>query len=310
MSGPHVSVLLNEVVEALAPAAGKTIVDGTFGAGGYTRAFLDAGANVIAFDRDPSARRFAEDLDPARFRLVEAPFSEMRDATGPAAVDGVALDLGVSSMQLDEAERGFSFLRDGPLDMRMGASGRTAADLVNEEEPAELARILFVYGEERKSRRIAGAIARRRAQQPFTRTLELADFIEDALGGRRGAKVHPATRAFQALRIAVNDELAELELGLAAAEEALKAGGRLAVVTFHSLEDRIVKAFLSVRAGKAPGGSRHRPQAAAGPAPSFDLLFNGARAPSEAEVAANPRARSAKLRAAVRTAAPVWRDAA
>jgi 16S rRNA (cytosine1402-N4)-methyltransferase len=310
MSGAHVSVLLDEVVEALQPAPGKTIVDGTFGAGGYSRAFLDAGANVMAFDRDPGARRFAEGLDPARFRLVEAPFSAMCETAGAAAVDGVALDLGVSSMQLDEAGRGFSFLRDGPLDMRMGASGRTAADLVNEEAPAELARILFVYGEERKSRRIAGAIARRRAQQPFTRTVELADFIEDALGGRRGAKAHPATRAFQALRIAVNDELVELERGLAAAEEALKSGGRLAVVTFHSLEDRIVKAFLALRAGRTPGGSRHRPEVAAGPAPSFELLFNGARAPSPAEVAANPRARSAKLRAAVRTAAPVWRDAA
>ncbi|HEY3694691.1 16S rRNA (cytosine(1402)-N(4))-methyltransferase RsmH [Phenylobacterium sp.] len=310
MNGPHVSVLLSEVVQALEPAPGKTIVDGTFGAGGYARAFLAAGATVIAFDRDPAARHFAEGLDPSRFRLVEAPFAGMHDVAGPAAVDGVALDLGVSSMQLDEAARGFSFMRDGPLDMRMGAAGRTAADLVNGEEPAELARILFVYGEERKSRRIAGAIARRRAEQPFTRTLELAEFIEHVLGGRRGAKVHPATRAFQALRIAVNDELSELERGLAAAEGSLKAGGRLAVVTFHSLEDRIVKAFLTLRAGKSPAGSRHRPQVAAGPAPSFELLFNGARAPSEAEVKANPRARSAKLRAAVRTAAPVWRNAA
>jgi 16S rRNA (cytosine1402-N4)-methyltransferase len=310
MSEPHVPVLLNEVAAALEPAPGKIIVDGTFGAGGYSRAFLDAGASVIAFDRDPTARRFADGLAPARFRLVEAPFADMRDIAGAAVADGVALDLGVSSMQIDEAERGFSFMRDGPLDMRMGASGRTAADLVNEEEPAELARILFVYGEERKSRRIAGAIARRRVEQPFTRTLELAEFIEQALGGRRGAKVHPATRAFQALRIAVNDELDELERGLSAAEQTLKAGGRLAVVTFHSLEDRIVKGFLTLRAGKTPGGSRHRPQVEAGPAPSFDLLFNGARAPSPAEVAANPRARSAKLRAAVRTAAPVWRDAA
>jgi len=168
-----------------------------------------------------------------------------------------------------------------------------------------------VYGEERKSRRIAGAIARRRAEQPFTRTVELAEFIEQALGGRRGAKVHPATRAFQALRIAVNDELGELESGLVAAEQALKAGGRLAVVTFHSLEDRIVKAFLTVRAGRAPGGSRHLPPiAVAAAAPSFELLFNGARAPQPSEMAANPRSRSAKLRAAVRTSAPVWRDAA
>jgi 16S rRNA (cytosine1402-N4)-methyltransferase len=310
MSEPHVPVLLQEVTEALAPAPGKTIVDGTFGAGGYSRAFLAHGASVVAFDRDPGARRFAEGFDAARFRLIEAPFSRMEAAVGAAAADGVALDLGVSSMQLDEADRGFSFLRDGPLDMRMGASGRTAADLVNEEEPAELARILFVYGEERKSRRIASAIARRRSQQPFTRTVELADFIEGALGGRRGAKTHPATRAFQALRIAVNDELAELEQGLEAAERTLKAGGRLAVVTFHSLEDRIVKAFLTVRAGRAPAGSRHLPPAARGADPSFELLFNGARAPQPPELAANPRARSAKLRAAVRTSASVWSDAA
>ena len=213
-------------------------------------------------------------------------------------------------MQLDEAERGFSFMQDGPLDMRMGSSGPTAADLVNTAEPAELARIFFVYGEERESRRIARAIAKRREEQPFTRTLELAEFIERSLGGRRGAKIHPATRAFQGLRIAVNVELSELETGLAAAERVLKPQGRLCVVTFHSLEDRIVKSFLQVRAGRTPAGSRHAPPVAKGPAPSFELLFNGACGPSEAEVAANPRARSAKLRAAVRTDAPVWRDVA
>jgi 16S rRNA (cytosine1402-N4)-methyltransferase len=234
----------------------------------------------------------------------------MAEATGEGAVDAVALDLGVSSMQLDESERGFSFMRDGPLDMRMGDEGQTAADLVNTAEPAELARILYVYGEERQSRRIAAAIARRRAEQPFSRTLELADFIEKALGGRRGAKVHPATRSFQAIRIAVNEELSVREEGLAAAERSLKAGGRLCVVTFHSLEDRIVKTFLAVRAGRTPAGSRHAPPLAAGAPPSFQLLFNGAQAPSESEVEANPRARSAKLRAAVRTAAPDWRDAA
>ena len=225
-------------------------------------------------------------------------------------MDGVALDLGVSSMQLDEPDRGFSFMRDGPLDMRMAAHGPTAADLVNEADPADLARILYVYGEERQSRRIAGAIARRREEQPFTRTLELADFIEKALGGRRGAKTHPATRSFQAIRIAVNEELSELEAGLVAAEKSLKVGGRLCVVTFHSLEDRIVKTFFAVRSGKTPGGSRHAPPIQAGPASSFSLLFNGAQGPSEAELAANPRARSAKLRAAVRTDAPVWRAAA
>jgi 16S rRNA (cytosine1402-N4)-methyltransferase len=285
-------------------------VDGTFGAGGYSRALLDAGASVIAFDRDPSARRFAEGLPAERFRLVEGRFSELDAETGAAAVDGVVFDIGVSSMQLDEAERGFSFMRDGPLDMRMAADGPTAADLVNDTETAELARILFVYGEERESRRIARAIARRREEQPFTRTLELAEFIEKTLGGRRGAKVHPATRSFQAIRIAVNEELSELEAGLAAAERALKSGGRLCVVTFHSLEDRIVKTFLGVRAGKTPGGSRHAPPVETAAAPSFQLLFNGAQTPSAAELAANPRARSAKLRAAVRTDAPAWRDAA
>ena len=310
MSAPHVSVLLNEVVQALAIAPGATIVDGTFGAGGYARAFLEAGATVVAFDRDPSAARFAADLPGDRFRLVCARFSEMDEVLGEGAVDGVALDLGVSSMQLDQAERGFSFLRDGPLDMRMGDVGETAADLVNTAEPEDLARILWVYGEEKKSRRIAGAIARRRQQQPFSRTGELADFIEGVLGGRRGAKVHPATRSFQALRIAVNDELGELEAGLAAAERVLKPGGRLAVVTFHSLEDRIVKAFLTERAGRTPAASRHLPPSVDSRDPSFELLFNGARSPGEAEVEANPRARSAKLRAAVRTHAPVWSQAA
>lgn len=310
MSAPHIPVLLNEVLEAMQPAPGKVLVDGTFGAGGYSRALLARGAAIIAFDRDPSAQRFADGLPADRFRLVERRFSELADETGEGAVDGVVLDIGVSSMQLDEAERGFSFLRDGPLDMRMSAEGPTAADLVNEAEPAEIARILYVYGEERESRRIARAIARRRDEQPFTRTLELAEFIEKTLGGRRGAKAHPATRSFQAIRIAVNEELSELEAGLEAAERALKTGGRLCVVTFHSLEDRIVKTFLAVRAGKTPAGSRHAPPVQAAAAPSFQLLFNGAHGPSEAELAANPRARSAKLRAAVRTDAPVWRAAA
>ncbi|MDO8411145.1 MAG: 16S rRNA (cytosine(1402)-N(4))-methyltransferase RsmH [Phenylobacterium sp.] len=310
MSAPHLPVLLNEVVEALAIAPGDVVVDGTFGAGGYARAFLAAGAKVTAFDRDPTAARFAADLPAEAFTLVCARFSEMDDILGEGGADGVALDLGVSSMQLDEAERGFSFMRDGPLDMRMGDQGETAADLVNTAEPEDLARILFVYGEEKKSRRIAGAIARRRVQQPFTRTGELADFIEGVLGGRRGAKAHPATRSFQALRIAVNDELAELEAGLLAAERVLKPGGRLAVVTFHSLEDRIVKAFLGERAGRTPAGSRHLPQQQDPRQPSFELAFNGARTSGQLELDANPRARSAKLRAAVRTEAPVWKVAA
>ncbi|WP_310540352.1 16S rRNA (cytosine(1402)-N(4))-methyltransferase RsmH [Phenylobacterium sp.] len=309
MSAPHIPVLMAEVIEALAPGPGQKIVDGTFGAGGYSRALLATGAEVIAFDRDPTARRFAEGLGD-RFQLIEACFSEMDERLGEGAVDGVALDLGVSSMQLDEADRGFSFMRDGPLDMRMGAQGPTAAELINTAEPAELSRIFWVYGEEKKARRIAGAIARRREEQPFERTLEFADFVERVLGGRRGAKVHPATRTFQGLRIAVNDELSELEAGLASAERVLKPGGRLAVVTFHSLEDRIVKSFFTPRAGQTPAGSRHLPPAQVGAPPSFDLIFKGAHAPSDAETAANPRARSAKLRAAIRTSAPVWSEAA
>jgi 16S rRNA (cytosine1402-N4)-methyltransferase len=312
----HVSVLRDEVVEAMAPAPGRVLVDATFGAGGYSRAFLEAGAEVIAFDRDPSAGRFAEPLKaafPGRFTLVFRRFSELEAGLadlGRPGCDGVAFDLGVSSMQLDQAERGFSFMRDGPLDMRMGDEGETAADLVNTAPEAELARVIWLYGEERASRRIAKAIVRRRAEEPFARTLDLAETVERALGGRKGAPVHPATRTFQALRIAVNDELAELEEGLAAAERALAPEGRLAVVTFHSLEDRIVKAFLTERAGRLPSGSRHRPPTQAGPAPTFDLLFNGARAPGDAETAANPRARSAKLRAAIRTDAPAWSLAA
>ena len=313
---PHVPVLLAEVIEALAPAPGRLILDGTFGAGGYSRALLEAGAEVLALDRDPAAAGFAEPLArdfPDRFRWVPSRFSELEARlieAGRTDCDGVALDLGVSSMQLDEAERGFSFMRDGPLDMRMGADGPSAADLINEAEPAELARIFFVYGEERQSRRIAAALVRRRAAEPFTRTLDLAESVEKALGGRRGAAIHPATRVFQALRIAVNQELAELEAGLGAAERVLKAGGRLAVVTFHSLEDRIVKSFFAERAGRLPSGSRHAPPKKLGPEPSFELLFKGVRPPGPAELEANPRARSAKLRAGVRTSAPVWRDAA
>lgn len=310
MSAPHISVLLNEVVENLAVGPGDVVVDGTFGAGGYTRALLATGAKVVAFDRDPTVRRFAAGFPDDRFNLVEARFSEMDAVLGEGHADGVALDLGVSSMQIDQADRGFSFMHDGPLDMRMSADGPTAADLVNTLDQEELARIIFVYGEERESRRVARAIVRRREEQPFTRTLELAAFVEKALGGRRGAKIHPATRTFQGLRIAVNEELSELEAGLVAAERVLKVGGRLCVVTFHSLEDRIVKNFLSVRAGRTPAGSRHAPPVEKGAEPSFRLLFNGAQSPSDEETKANPRARSAKLRAAVRTEAPVWRVAA
>jgi 16S rRNA (cytosine1402-N4)-methyltransferase len=309
MSAPpeHIPVLLPEVLEALAIAPGMLVVDGTFGAGGYSRAFLDAGARVIAFDRDPSAADFAAAFADARpLRLVRASFSAMADEVGEGGCDGVALDLGLSSMQLDRAERGFSLMRDGPLDMRMSSEGPTAADLVNNETPEALALIFRTFGEERQGRRVAAAIVRRRTQQPFTRTLDLAEVVERALGGRRGAPTHPATRVFQALRIAVNQELAELEAGLVAAEQALKAGGRLAVVTFHSLEDRIVKSFLYPRSGRQPETSRHAPPRIAGPAPSFSLIHNGVVTPSQAELDANPRARSAKLRAAQRTDAPGW----
>ena len=312
----HRSVLLREVVDCIAPRAGLKVVDGTFGAGGYSRAFLDAGADVLGIDRDPAAAVFAAPLAQAfqdRFRLAEGRFSEVEQhvqACGWSGCEGLALDLGVSSMQLDQAERGFSFMRDGPLDMRMEGEGQTAADLVNSAEPAELARIFWLYGEERASRHIANVIVRRRGEQLFERTADLAETVERALGGRRGAPTHPATRVFQALRIAVNDELGELEAGLEAAERVLRPGGRLAVVTFHSLEDRIVKAFFTERAGRTPAGSRHLPPKQKGPEPTFGLLFNGARAACETEVEGNPRARSAKLRAGERTTAPAWRAAA
>jgi 16S rRNA (cytosine1402-N4)-methyltransferase len=306
----HRPVMLDEVVAALRPAPGKLIVDATFGAGGYSSAFIDAGARVVAFDRDPAVLAHAAPLAASgRLRLIEDRFSAMAEHLAEP-LDGAAFDLGVSSMQIDQPERGFSFQTDGPLDMRMSQSGTNAADLVNGADQAELARIFFVYGEEKSSRRIAQALVRRRAVEPFTRTLDLAHVVERALGGRKGAKVHPATRVFQALRIAVNAELTELEAGLEAAEQLLRDGGRLAVVSFHSLEDRIVKAFLTERAGRNPAGSRHRPPTVEARKPSFRLLFNGAATPGAAEIAANPRARSAKLRAAERTAAPAWKVAA
>jgi 16S rRNA (cytosine1402-N4)-methyltransferase len=316
MNPPHLPVLLDEVIDALAPKPGEVIVDGTFGAGGYSRALLERGARVIAFDRDPNVTGHGRALTaiyPDNFELVGRRFSEIAEAVvelGFDGVQGVTLDVGVSSMQLDEPDRGFSFMRDGPLDMRMGGEGPTAADLVNEAGHGELARIFRVYGEERQSGRIATALVRRRAERRFERTLDLAESVEKAVGGRKGAPVHPATRVFQALRIAVNEELAELQAGLEAAERVLVPGGRLAVVTFHSLEDRIVKGFLTERSGRTPAGSRHLPPAERGPDPTFDLLFKGAREPSQTEVARNPRARSAKLRAAVRTNATAWRAAA
>jgi 16S rRNA (cytosine1402-N4)-methyltransferase len=299
--------MLAEVLSALAPAPGETVVDGTFGAGGYSRGILETGAGVIGFDRDPTVVAFAQPLiEGGRFRLINDRFSTLLEHLGPASVDGVVFDLGVSSMQLDQAERGFSFMRDGPLDMRMGNTGRTAADIVNEYEGGDLVRLLRLYGEEPNARRMVGAIVRRRAERPFERTLDLADVIEASVGGRKGAKTHPATRAFQALRIAVNDELGEVERGLIAAEAVLKPGGRLVIVTFHSLEDRMVKAFFTEHGGNLPSGSRHAPPVAKGAAPSFEVAMRKAVTASEAETAVNPRARSAKLRAGVRTDAPAW----
>lgn len=312
MTSPHAPVLLAEVIEALDPKAGDVIIDATFGAGGYTRAILERGAEVVALDRDPTVQPFADAVArdfPEQFQLIRTPFSSLAEAfeeSGKAKLDGAVFDIGVSSMQLDQAERGFSFMRDGPLDMRMSDEGATAADIVNTWDHGPLAHIFKLYGDERQSGRVATAILRRRVEQPFTRTLDLAEVVEKALGGRRGAAIHPATRVFQALRIAVNDELGELERGLEAAEATLAPGGRLVVVAFHSLEDRMVKAFLTERTGNAPGGSRHAPVAVETRKPSFDLLFKGAREAGEPELASNPRARSAKIRAAVRTDAPAW----
>jgi 16S rRNA (cytosine1402-N4)-methyltransferase len=308
---PHIPVLAEETVHALAIAPGETHVDGTFGAGGYTKAILDRGAaRVFAFDRDPEAIQYGEALaamSGGRLTLVPECFSRMRQALrarGVEQVDGVALDIGVSSMQLDQAGRGFSFQADGPLDMRMSREGQSAADFVNEADEGEIADVLYHYGEEPKSRRVARAIV---AARPIERTGQLADVVRKALGHHPGMKKDPATRTFQAIRIHINDELGELEGGLAAAEQVLAPGGRLAVVTFHSLEDRIVKRFLKARSGSMPAGSRHLPAAneAGVPSPTFEAVARPVRA-GEAEVKANPRARSATLRAARRTSAPAW----
>ena len=311
-SGPqsprHVPVLVDEVVEALAIARGETLVDGTFGAGGYTRAMLAAGAGrVIGFDRDPDAIAQGPALVPdSNLTLIEERFSQMDRVLaerGIGLVDGIALDIGVSSMQLDQATRGFSFQADGPLDMRMSKSGLTAAEFLNEADEAEIARILKDYGEEPRARAVARAIA---AARPIERTAELAAIVRRAAGFRPGQRTDPATRTFQAIRIHLNAELDELEAGLAAAERALKPGGRLAVVTFHSLEDRIVKRFLRTRSGGTPAGSRHRPALVDPPQPTFERVAKPV-SPSEREQAHNPRARSARLRSAVRTSAPAWK---
>lgn len=302
---PHIPVLIDEVVAALSPAPGETIVDGTFGAGGYTRVLLSSGAQVIAFDRDPDAIAAGQALALDGLTLVAADFSAMEselEARGVVPVDGVTLDIGVSSMQLDQAERGFSFQADGPLDMRMAQAGMSAADFLNDADEAEIADIIYQYGDEPKSRRVARAIV---AARPLTRTSELAQVVRRALGYKPHDKKDPATRVFQAIRIHVNRELGELADGLAAAERVLKPGGRLAIVTFHSLEDRMVKRFLRERSGGTPSGSRHLPQANAAAAPSFEAVGRGVKA-GEAELARNPRARSATLRTARRTAALPW----
>ncbi|MFY9288999.1 MAG: 16S rRNA (cytosine(1402)-N(4))-methyltransferase RsmH [Alphaproteobacteria bacterium] len=311
---PHTPVLLREVIDALGLKDNGIYVDGTFGRGGYTRAMLTAAkTTVIGIDRDPEAIKAGEKLAAEfkpRFTILQGPFGAMDILLAGQhinQVDGVALDLGVSSPQLDEAERGFSFQSDGPLDMRMSQAGPTAADIVNEMEEKELADIIYNYGEERHSRRVAKKIIEARADGRITRTRQLAEIIRKAVP-RSGDGIDPATRTFQALRIHVNDELGELKRGLAAAEALLKPSGRLAVVSFHSLEDRAVKEFLRSRSS-APSISRHMPANDQGtPAPSFRLLTRKPQTPSAEEANKNPRARSAKLRVAERTDAPAQRE--
>jgi 16S rRNA (cytosine1402-N4)-methyltransferase len=306
----HVPVLLAEAVEALEVRAGGVYVDGTFGAGGYTRALLDRGAKVIAIDRDPSAIEAGAALVAAsdgQLQLVEARFGDLEAAAkrlGVEVADGVVLDIGVSSMQLDEAERGFSLRFDAPLDMRMEAQGRSASDILREEDEVRIADILFHFGEERAARRIARAIVADREAAPFTSTLQLAQLIARVAPARRGELTHPATRAFQALRIAVNDELGELARGLAAAERLIKPGGRLVAVTFHSLEDRIVKLFFAGRSGRGRAASRLLPGESAEAQPTLEVPRGQPIEPSEREALANPRSRSAKLRFGIRTGAP------
>jgi 16S rRNA (cytosine1402-N4)-methyltransferase len=304
----HVPVLLDEVIDALAIVPGERHVDATFGAGGYTRAILERGAEVAAFDRDPDAIAGGQALvaeAEGRLTLIEAPFSRLEAELverGLAPVDGVTMDIGVSSMQLDEAERGFSFMADGPLDMRMSQSGLSAEEWLNTADEGEIADVLYQYGEEPRARRVARAIV---SARPLKRTSELANVVRKSLNHKHYDKKDPATRTFQAIRIHLNRELDELAEGLAAAERVLKPGGRLAVVTFHSLEDRLVKRFLRERSGSEPAGSRHRPMAGPRAEPSFESPAKAVR-PGEAEVARNPRARSATLRVAHRTAAAAW----
>ena len=306
---PHAPVLLAEVIAALAPAPGDVIIDATFGAGGYTRAILDRGAQVIGLDRDPTVQPHADAVaaaHPGQFQLIRTPFSGLAEAfeeSGKGKLDGAVFDIGVSSMQLDQAERGFSFLRDGPLDMRMGGDGPTAADLLNTAPEQVIADVLYLYGEERASRRIAKAIV---AARPLTRTGQLSDIVGACLPRPKPGHSHPSTRSFQAIRIWVNDEFGQLVAGLAAAERALRPGGKLAVVSFHSLEDRIVKRFMQARSNSAGGGSRYAPETER-IEPAFTLPFRRAFGPDETELATNPRSRSALLRVGIRTHAPAGR---
>ncbi len=306
---PHIPVLIEPLIAAVAPVKGVWL-DGTFGAGGYTRALLEDGAvRVIGVDRDPDvltqAADFANEFGE-RLTLCDGRYGNLDqicEELGVDGLDGIVLDIGVSSMQIDQAERGFSFMRDGPLDMRMEQSGPSAADIVNTKDEAEIADILFQFGEERASRRIARNIVKARANADILTTAALAEIIEQSLPRAKPGQPHPATRSFQALRIAVNDELGELARGLVAAEAMLKPGGFLAVVTFHSLEDRIVKRFMQVRSGSAPNANRFAPLAQQEP-PRFERVTRKAVGPTPAEMSANPRARSAKLRVARRLAEP------
>lgn len=306
----HIPVLLERVREAMAPAPGDVIVDGTFGAGGYTRTFLEAGAQVIGIDRDPDAIRDGHALEAAsegRLKLVHGQFVDLDEharALGHDLVDGVVMDLGVSSMQLDQAERGFSFRNDGPLDMRMEQDGPSAADVVNTMERKDLTRIIGLLGEEKRASSVSHAICQAREEKPFETTLELARVIERVVKRNpKKASIHPATRTFQALRIYVNGELHQAAGALAAAERILRPGGRLVVVTFHSLEDRIVKRFLADRCKTRAGGSRHMPEMDVPPA-TFEFIVKGNQDASVEEVSENPRARSARLRAGRRLEAP------
>jgi len=303
---PHIPVLINEVVRAIAPGPDMSIIDATFGAGGYSRALLASGARIYGFDRDPNAIRdgagMVAEFD-GRLSLHAERFSDMRAEMariGVKQVDAVVMDIGVSSMQLDQGERGFAFSNDGPLDMRMSQSGESAADFLNSADEAAIADVLYHYGEERQSRRVARAIV---AARPLETTGDLARVVRRALGYKPHDKKDPATRSFQAVRIHVNDELGELRAGLNAAEALLREGGVLAVVSFHSLEDRIVKRYLREASGAGRAVSRHLPGEVPGPPPAFTKVSKAIR-PSEAEVAANPRSRSSILRHAIRTAAP------